>query len=361
MRTFLIVLAAVSSWSSGILILSPNGGEFLASGTTQTILWEPAGQPAQIRISYSLDNGTSWHPVATVPNTGSYEWTLPTQVAELCLVMIEDPANPSNVWDISDDVFIIYACSQLIPGDLNRDCYVDLQDVADMAVNWLTCSNPYDLNCPCPEPFADCDGWGGNGCEVNLSTDVMNCGLCGNACSLPHSYMSCVDGDCVFDLCHPGYFDCDGDPSNGCEGTLWDVYENNNTFDLARNMGTIAESNAPQSWTAQIVPTGDNDWYRMYLEEGSHTCFPWTGQTYAIQVVLTPPQGAACVDYDVQIYDDSGVLLRSGTAGGCATENITYAWSGTCGVDDSRYFRIRVFGYAGSWSCESYTLQVDMY
>src|SRR5262249_47309433 len=34
----------------------------------------------------------------------------------------------------------------------------------------------------CSKGFADCDGSPGNGCEANTTTDVKNCGACGNVC-----------------------------------------------------------------------------------------------------------------------------------------------------------------------------------
>ncbi|MBN1125337.1 MAG: hypothetical protein JXA82_10040, partial [Sedimentisphaerales bacterium] len=34
------------------------------------------------------------------------------------------------------------------PGDANKDCYVNLQDLALMAQNWMTCTNP---NPPCSD------------------------------------------------------------------------------------------------------------------------------------------------------------------------------------------------------------------
>ena len=33
------------------------------------------------------------------------------------------------------------------PGDLNQDCYINLEDFQILALNWLSCSNPGDLDC----------------------------------------------------------------------------------------------------------------------------------------------------------------------------------------------------------------------
>ena len=38
-------------------------------------------------------------------------------------------------------------CVTFLPADLNRDCYVDMLDLAFLAQNWLDCTNPADSNC----------------------------------------------------------------------------------------------------------------------------------------------------------------------------------------------------------------------
>ena len=57
--------------------------------------------------------------------------------------------------------------------------------------------------CGCPPGYGDCDGGFTTGCETRLSTDE-NCGSCGNACS---DGMSCADGTCT---CPAGTKDCSG-------------------------------------------------------------------------------------------------------------------------------------------------------
>jgi hypothetical protein len=72
----------------------------------------------------------------------------------------------------------------------------------------------------CTMGFADCDHVASNGCEVNLN-DPANCGGCGMACTLPHSTAPiCSRGVCVIGMCDPGYGDCDGNVTNGCETSL---------------------------------------------------------------------------------------------------------------------------------------------
>jgi hypothetical protein len=79
----------------------------------------------------------------------------------------------------------------------------------------------------CASGFGNCDGVAANGCETDLTTSKSNCGSCGNACA---TGSSCVSGACVPDVvvlkCEPGWADCDGDASNGCEVNLMTSDEN---------------------------------------------------------------------------------------------------------------------------------------
>lgn len=70
----------------------------------------------------------------------------------------------------------------------------------------------------CNPGFGNCDGKASNGCESNLSTDPFNCGSCGALCPTPGSatIATCTASVCGF-TCYPGYADCDKNPANGCE------------------------------------------------------------------------------------------------------------------------------------------------
>jgi hypothetical protein len=57
-----------------------------------------------------------------------------------------------------------------------------------------------------------------NGTCVDTNTDVNNCGACGQACSsVSHATAGCFNGFCGVAFCAPSYYDCDGDPADGCE------------------------------------------------------------------------------------------------------------------------------------------------
>jgi hypothetical protein len=73
----------------------------------------------------------------------------------------------------------------------------------------------------CNAGFADADGNISNGCEVNLMTDVHNCGSVGNDVSgPPNAIGSCTNGAALIVSCHAGWYDVDQLVTDGCESRL---------------------------------------------------------------------------------------------------------------------------------------------
>ena len=72
----------------------------------------------------------------------------------------------------------------------------------------------------CNAGFSDCNGVAGDGCETNISADPNNCGACGRVCGLPNATARCVGGVCTIATCNAGYADCNGNASDGCEINL---------------------------------------------------------------------------------------------------------------------------------------------
>lgn len=69
----------------------------------------------------------------------------------------------------------------------------------------------------CNAGYANCDNVAANGCEVNTTNSVNNCGACGNACPTgPNSVASCVNSTCSLS-CSSGYLDCNANAFDGCE------------------------------------------------------------------------------------------------------------------------------------------------
>jgi len=91
-----------------ITVVSPNGGESWAGGSTQTITWTSPGTFANVKIFYSTNGGKKWKTVTgSTPNDGSYNWTLPTlrKTKKRCKVRITSP--DESVEDASDGNFWI--------------------------------------------------------------------------------------------------------------------------------------------------------------------------------------------------------------------------------------------------------------
>jgi hypothetical protein len=72
----------------------------------------------------------------------------------------------------------------------------------------------------CSPLWGDCDLNAANGCEKDLSGDLMNCGACGSRCGPAHSMPACLNGQCGIVGCNPGWADCDGQVANGCETNI---------------------------------------------------------------------------------------------------------------------------------------------
>ncbi|MSP61794.1 MAG: hypothetical protein EXR72_15965 [Myxococcales bacterium] len=97
----------------------------------------------------------------------------------------------------------------------------------------------------CNQNFADCDKNPANGCEIQSSNDIKNCGACAAACALANTSQSCVAGVCAVGTCTAPFNNCDGNPVNGCESSqLTDV---NNCGGCAKK---CAANNASVACTA---------------------------------------------------------------------------------------------------------------
>ena len=69
----------------------------------------------------------------------------------------------------------------------------------------------------CIANYGDCDGIPTNGCETIVSSNVSNCGMCGNVCPPgPGATPICSAGACTI-TCAAGQGNCDGNAANGCE------------------------------------------------------------------------------------------------------------------------------------------------
>ncbi len=94
---------------SSIIVTDPNGGEVWNEGSTNFIRWTSENTSGNVKISYSLDSGSSWTVIQdNVPDNHRALWTVPEFGSDRprCRIKIEDAVYLSCS-DISDADFTI--------------------------------------------------------------------------------------------------------------------------------------------------------------------------------------------------------------------------------------------------------------
>jgi Leucine-rich repeat (LRR) protein len=97
-----------------IIVTYPSGGETLVVGSGHNITWTSSGVEGNVKIEYSIDNGSSWTEiVSSTENDGSYPWTVPYAPSYLCLIRVSETDGSTS--GTSDSVFTITTSSIVIP------------------------------------------------------------------------------------------------------------------------------------------------------------------------------------------------------------------------------------------------------
>jgi hypothetical protein len=157
--------------------------------------------------------------------TGNYTLTVTEECANAC----DDPRAPQQQMDCSCACGETDRCGadELCCGDTCADTQID---AAHCGACGQACPAPDNSTAACNEGacaincndgYADCDRDPANGCEANLGADP-HCGSCDNDCSIyvyPNGEVICAEGQCQH-RCDPNYDDCDGNEANGCESDL---------------------------------------------------------------------------------------------------------------------------------------------
>jgi hypothetical protein len=94
-------------------------------------------------------------------------------------------------------------------------CEIGWVDLDGIPANGCEYGCPPDGDELCDGRDNDCDGRTDEG--FDLSSELANCGRCGNFCTFPNGLGRCMDRACVMEGCRTGYVDVDRDPTNGCE------------------------------------------------------------------------------------------------------------------------------------------------
>lgn len=135
---------------------------------------------------------------------------------------------PNALEDCSTGLCRVSACEPLF-GNCNGTDLDGCEASLASAAHCGQCNHPCELahaseTCTagactlasCDTGWGNCDGVSGNGCEIPTTT-VTDCGSCGRACDLAHATETCGSGACTLGDCDPGWKNCDGIPTNGCE------------------------------------------------------------------------------------------------------------------------------------------------
>jgi hypothetical protein len=143
---------------ASITLNSPNGEENWLKGSTQTITWTTDGPVDNIKIQYSIDNGSSWNTIIlSVQNNGSFLWTLPDISSDQCMVKISD-ASDGDVSDTSDHVFLItglpeialsktgFDFSYTIDGKVPAGQALSISNSGDSTLNWAAAAQVSWIN-----------------------------------------------------------------------------------------------------------------------------------------------------------------------------------------------------------------------
>ncbi len=90
-----------------LTVTSPNGGESWSGGSSHAITWT-SSNVSNVKLEYTLDNGTSWTVIASsvAASTGSYTWTVPSSASTQARVRATDALNGTPA-DTSDAAFTI--------------------------------------------------------------------------------------------------------------------------------------------------------------------------------------------------------------------------------------------------------------
>lgn len=107
----------------------------------------------------------------------------------------------------------------------------------------------------CDPYFANCDMAPGNGCEVPLLSDVLNCGSCGNDCNKANTNAFCNGGNCNITGCLNNYGDCNLLASDGCETNLANTMAHCGGCNLLCDLPNASESCIPSMQTGLGVCT----------------------------------------------------------------------------------------------------------
>jgi hypothetical protein len=208
----------------------------------------------------------------------------------------------------------------------------------------------------CNTGFADCNGTFSDGCEVNTTNDINNCASCGHACAaVPNATQGCLSSTCVIASCNTDFYDLNGVYSDGCECG-------------APNAGPTcagADPVATVAWGSSVTRTGSlppgsagEHWYSVSFTPGA------AGPPPQYHPVITV--SGAAPGFTLDVYTDCASSTLNCGEGGVSTLRATWEVQQTAGDSTNMgfvwstpapgtvlYVRVRP---AGATACNPYSI-----
>lgn len=179
----------------------------------------------------------------------------------------------------------------------------------------------------------------------DFQADEQNCGSCGNVCQQVNGSNTCVTGNCQ-PSCSFGFFNCDGNPENGCEAA-----RNINPACPGSALDTVA---GDEGSDIDTVSGFAEAWYNVQILEASDFPVPLKAR-----VSLSVPAG---VDFDLFAYCFScGESIAASSTGGTGVdEELLLLVNDDFGEEDTHnvVIEIRFVSGAGGF-CANWTLTVE--
>jgi hypothetical protein len=102
-------------WLGPLTVVSPNGGEMWPAESVHRVTWNTDVGIPNVTLQYSTtpEPYRMWVTIDTIPNTGSYDWTVPDVISDNCYIRIMD-ATDGSPYDVSDYPFHIIPIPEAI-------------------------------------------------------------------------------------------------------------------------------------------------------------------------------------------------------------------------------------------------------
>ena len=265
------------------------------------------------------------------------------------------------------------------PGDIavcgtnEGECQKGVKECSD-ANTWGECGGADyigEIDELCDNKDNNCDGSideenpeGGGECGTNEGECVAGVDTCVGGTIICKDEIPATD-----EVCDDKDNDCNGVKDDGLPLPDAD-YEENDTCQLARDLGELIESDAPDPLVINgaLYKDGatDIDWYKLYAKEKTDWLPCGISVDDGCYMLVLSLDTAETLDYDLCIYlkdcEGTGGSQCADAGGMGIGEGFTVTWKGTWGLNESQFVYASVTGHsAQDQSCIPYTLAYEFW